>query len=389
MIHDLVNNQGYIHLDAKKFISDEIERGVTITKMSGELSADAFLNIFRKCIYAQLKQNKKFILSNIPNDFNMIHTLDKHVCKIQKLVYFTKHDGQSLDHQAENFNSDWVDIVGHYQASGNLVQVGLPDVDIINFFIEKRNRYCLLVGPIGSGKSTIAKRLKKDKLVNLIVLEKYKEKLIARLSTDDNPVDEVSLADTLKHLNSDLQKSPDDQITLLENFPYNEGGFNNIIDALGQPLLILRLSATPETVEKRFKQKNETEELSDEDKEILANSLNLAEELNQNIAAILKKSSTMTVYDIDVNIPQLSTIETISSIFRKRIFVTRSMSQELSQVTLKRRVAFLSARHGYQFIDIQDVYSRLDHSDPTQVKDPHCIVNIIKYLVDSNKSFSR
>lgn len=123
--------------------------------------------------------------------------------------------------------------MGHYQACGNLIQVGLPDADIIHFHIEKRNRYCLLVGPIGSGKSTIAKRLKKDKLVNLIVLDKYKEKLIARLSTDDNQVDEVSMADTLKHLNSDLQKMPEDQITLLENFPFNEGGFNNIVEALG------------------------------------------------------------------------------------------------------------------------------------------------------------
>lgn len=104
---------------------------------------------------------------------------------------------------------------------------------------------------------------------------------------------------------------------------------------------------------------------------------------------MLKKSSTMTVYDIDVNVPQLSTIETVSSIFRKRIFVTRSINQDLNQQELKRGIAFLSARHGYQFIDIQDVYSRLNHSDPTQVKDPHCIVNIIKNLVDSNKSFSR
>ena len=89
--------------------------------------------------------------------------------------------------------------------------------------------------------------------MNLIVLDKYKEKLAARLSTDDNPVDEVSLADTLKHLNLDLQKAPADQITLLENFSYAEGGFNNIVEALGQPLFILRLSASPETVEKRFK----------------------------------------------------------------------------------------------------------------------------------------
>lgn len=74
-------------------MADEIERGVTIRDCSKEVSNDVFLNIFRKCIYAQLKQNKKFVLSNIPNNFELIQTMDQHVCKVQKLVYFTKHDG--------------------------------------------------------------------------------------------------------------------------------------------------------------------------------------------------------------------------------------------------------------------------------------------------------
>ena len=85
----------------------------------------------------------------------------------------------------------------------------------------------------------------------------------------------------------------------------------------------------------------------------------------------------------------MNTLDTVANIFKKRIFITRFLSAQIHQEKLKNRISFLSARHGYQFIDIKDVYKLLDPHDPTHAKDPHIVVTIIKKLVDSNKSFSR
>ena len=387
----LEGEQGYINLDYNQLVEDERRRGLHL-HAGTELSQARFLSLFRRVIYGQAKQNRKYLLSNVPNDFNLIKELNDNICKFQKLLYFTNSDAGNPENQMTSFDKAWSDIIGYYHSRNILVPIGVDDVDLVNFNIERRTRYGLVVGPLGVGKTKIARQLKKREIVKLYRLEKYKNHLAKRLSTDDEPVDEVSTPDALKHLKADLLKCPLEQINLLDDFPFTDGGFQAIIEALGQPLFILRLQATDETVLARYKKKNDMgpeDELSEADQEILDGYKNVNDEVNTIVNEMVASSQTLTVYDIDVNVPELSTIEAVLKLFQKRIILTRNINPEFHEEVIRNRLGFLSARHKYQFIPIEDVYAELDPTDPVQVRDPHYIVSIIKRIANSNATFSR
>lgn len=389
VLSKLESEQGYINIDYAQFITDERKRGVVLSSSSPEPNNELFLSMFRKIFYGQARQNRKYILSNIPNNFSLVRELETQVCQFEKLLYFTAEEGGDSKVQGNNFNANWSDIVGYYHANSMLVQIGYDSVDLVNFQIERRSRYGLIVGQMGTGKTKIAKKLKKEGIVKLIRLEKYKAKLVDRLSTDEEPVDEVTTEQAYHHLHQDLIKTPTEQITLLDDFPFHEGGFQKIVDSLGPPLFILRLDATDETVLDRYKKKMDVEELSEEDQELINASIQINDEVNAVITNLLQGNPNLTIYDIDVNIPEMSTLEVVSQIFRKRIILTRNINRDYDEAVLKNRLGFLCARHGYQLISIEDVYNELNLDDPVQVKDPHYIVNVIKRIAQSNKTFSR
>jgi len=383
------DKQGYIIIDFEKIIEDEKSRGLDLGMLLlDDPSPENFLCLFRKIIYSEPFQNKKYILSNIPNSYSLLKSLENDICTFDKLIYFTNQEGGVPSQQSKNFSRDWTDIIGHYHSRSMLVEVGVDDPDIINFHIEKRNRYGLVVGPVGTGKTRISKMLKKEKIAKLYILEKYKEELVKRLSTDDNPIDEVSNDQVFHNLDLDLKKAPLDQITILDTFPFNDGGFANIIERLGKPLFILRLTADEELVTQRYKKKHDTEELSDEDKEIIAQSLALNEDINSTINEIMETSSSLTVYDIDASAPEITTLETVKSIFQKRIFITRNINPDFNEDLLRNRLGFLCARYGYQFIAMEDVLKAREIQNAS-CTDPHSIIDMVKSVANSSKQFVR
>ena len=214
-------------------------------------------------------------------------TLREDVCNFERLIYFTKKEQGDNSTEGEIFDPSWVDIVGEYHAKAQLVQVGIDDPDIIHFYNERRVRYGLIIGQMGVGKTKIAKKLKKYGIVKLYRLDKYRTKMIDKINEGDNPIDDLSNEQAYELLKKELLEAPLDQITLFDDFPFKEGGFQKIVNCFGTPQYILRLDASEETVLDRFKKKNDIEELSDEDQEYINASASLHEELNNAISNIL------------------------------------------------------------------------------------------------------
>ena len=135
--------------------------------------------------------------------------------------------------------------------------------------------------------------------------------------------------------------------------------------------------------------KNEIDELSDEDKETIANSMYLQEEINQKIASMVETSVALTIYDIDVSASELKTMEIVTQIFRKRILLTRNINPGFDEELLRNRIGFLCARYGYQFIAVEDALEAMKESNPYGSTDPHTMVDTLKRISNSNKTFSR
>lgn len=394
VISKLCSDQGYINIDYDTIIEEEKRRSIKEGSiLGGEVDTASFLAYFRKVLYSDPSRNQKFILSGIPNSFELVRTLETEIVQFQKVLYFTSTEGGETQAQSHNFSSDWSDIVGYYHSKDMLVEVGRADTDIVNFNIENRNRYGLIVGPTKVGKTKIAKFLRKQKIAKIIKLQPYKEKLMKRLSTDENEVDEVATPLALTHLSQDLQTFPQDQITLLEEFPFQEGGFANIVEALGTPLFILRINADEELVVERFKQVNEVEELSDEEKEEISKSIALAEDINNQIQDMLQTAVSLTVYDIDVTVPELNTLQNVKEIFRKRIILTRNINPGFNEATLRNRLGFLAARYGYQFIAVEDAMQKIreEAAEGSEFanSDPHVVIDMIQRMSNSDKTMRR
>lgn len=393
LLSQLEEKENYMNLDFEVLIESEKRRGTKLgERLALEWTPELVFPFLRKVFFQDPSQNNKFILSNFPNDLKFLQRLYEEVCPFSKVLYFTNNEGGTAATESQNFSSEWVDIVGHYYSKNMLVAIGADNVDQILFYLEKRNKYGILVGGTNTGKTVIAKSLYKKKLVNLIRLEKYKERLIKRLSTDDEPKDEVSYEEVLHHLNLDMQSAPEDQVFLLDDFPFVDGGLDKVMKAVGPPLFVLKMSADAELLLSRFRKKNnmgEEDEFSAEDKELYAQSQQNLNQINDRIEDLREESPLITIYEIDVSAAEKKTLEVVGQIFKKRIILTRCANKDLNQDRLLNRVSFLSARHGYQFISMQKVLEEVQSRNDYQVRNPHQVIDFIKQIAESNKTFSR
>jgi len=102
----------------------------------------------------------------------------------------------------------------------------------------------------------------------------------------------------------------------------------------------------------------------------------------------METSSSLTVYDIDASAPEITTLETVKSIFQKRIFITRNINPDFNEDLLRNRLGFLCARYGYQFIAMEDVLKAREIQNAS-CTDPHSIIDMVKSVANSSKQFVR
>lgn len=389
-----LEKKGFLYINLTKLQEADASRGIHRKETSGESQWDEkgygkLYALLRRVLYAEPTQNKKFLISNYPNDVNFLRGFSEHVCDFKLLLHFTKNEGGEPTAQLENFPEEHLQTVGYYHGLNRLVPVGVNDPTIVDFFSEKRNRYGVLAGPTSTGKTTIAKDLKKNNVCKVVLFDKFKEEVIKRLTKDDVAPEDVPFAAILTELNKDMAAAHADQFFVLDGFLTVDGNFAQLVKGLGDPLFILRLEVTKDLLIKKFQAKKEGAELTEEDNDIINKSFASFTEVNNKIAEMVNLNSNLRVYDIGVTGPVATTLSAVRSIFRKRIMLTRIVSQELNQKELKLAVAWLCAKFDYQFVDMDLVLQEAKRSNPYGTRDPKQVMEIIKRIVDSDKRMGR
>lgn len=385
-----LEKKGFMYINLEKVIEAEKARGTPLAqKLNHVRSIENIFELLRKILYSEPLQNKKFIISNYPNNLEFLNRFPKEVCKFQLMLHFTQNEGGDPDSQDKNFSEEVKEIVGSYHSGGKLVPIGVNDPGIVDFHSEKRNRYGIIIGAPSTGKTVIAKALGKAEIVKLVTFDKFKEECIKRLTKDDNAPEDVPLPTMFAELNKDLQAAPEDQFTLIDGFSWNDANLDALVKACGEPLFVLRLEASRDLLVKRFMTKSGITELSEEDNENINKSVTAFNDTSNRINEWAKENSNLTIYDVDITLPQANTIEAVKSIFRKRIFLTRVHSNHLDYEKLKHHMAWLCAKYDYLFIDMSRISDIVKKKNPYGARDPQALLDVVKQTINSSKRMCR
>ena len=385
-----LEKKGFVYINLQKVIEAEISRGLPFSEeLKQNQSTENIFALLRKIFYSEPLQNTKYIISNFPNDLQFLRRFPKEVCNFALMLHLTKNEGGLPEQQQENYSEEWLDIIGNYHASNQLVGIGINDPGIVDFHSEKRNRYGIIVGPTGTGKSAISKALDKADVLKVVYFKRFNEECIKRLTKDDVAPDEVPLPQVFGELNKDLSIAPADQLTLIDGFNLNDGNLDSLIQICGEPLFVLQLDADKDLVTQRYQAKTGTTELSEEDQETINKYVNSFSEITNKVNEMSKENSNLSIFDIDVSLPLTSTLDAVKSIFRKRLFLTRITSSSGDQEKLKHTVAWLCARYGYLFVDMESVLKEAKQNSSYDSMDPAAILKALQYRVNSSKKLER
>jgi adenylate kinase family enzyme len=386
-----LEKKGFMYLNLDKIVEAEISRGLPFSKeLKNNKTPETFYALIRKIIYAEPLQNQKFIISNFPNDLDFLKRFPEEVCDFGLMLHIQKNEGGVPESQLENFSEEWMKVIGNYHCLNRLVGIGSSDPGIVDFHSEKRNKYGLIVGPTGIGKSAIAKALDKAGILKVIYFKKFNEECIKRFTKDDVAPDDVPISQVFSELNKDLSLAPVDQYTLLDGFNLSDANLDTLIKFCGDPLFVLRLEADKELITKRYMAKNGISgDLSEEDQENINKYFNAFNETANRVGDLAKENTNLAIYDIDVSIPLVNTLDAVKSIFRKRIFLTRITSSRFNQEELRHTMAWLCAKFDYLFIDMESVIEEAKKSTSYSHQDPQTILNIVKFRINSAKRLQR
>ena len=381
--------KGYVHLDYEQLLLDEISRktelGALIQKSNGDNYAESYM-LLRRIFYSHPSANNQFIISNFPANSRFMNTFSEDVCKFDYFMYMTATPGNSIENRTNNFDERLCEMIGEFHSKKKLIQVGSESLETFDFYCNKRNKYGMMVGTQACGKTTIANALKLDCGLTVIQYEGYHEELCKKLSTDDNPVETLPLPDVQKHLNKQMNSAPDSTTFLLDGFKQEEGELEKAFEALGCPQFVLKLKVTIETLTERYKQKAEITELSEEDNENIKRIQGVGDGLCAVVDQVTGDSQYSRVYEVDVTLNLMDTLEQTKAIFKNRIFIVRNLSCGIDHELLMNRMAFLSCRFGYQFVNCKDFYKNREKGCMVDLQGS---VNSIKQQVDSSKTMTR
>lgn len=381
-----MEKKGFMYLSLEKVIESEIARGLELGRLLNEnRSIENTFELIRRLIYAEPAQNKKYIIANFPNDLGFLQRFPEEVCNFSLILHFTKTEGPDPESQLANYSDEFLDVVGNFYTEGKLVGIGLSDPGIVEFHTEKRNKYGIIIGAPTTGKTVIAKALKKSETVKVYLFDKFKEQVIKRLTKDDVTPDDATMVQVLTELNKDLQAAPPNEFFLLDGFSWADANFENLIKICGEPYFVLKLEAPRELLVKRYMAKQGVQELSDEDNDNINKGLAAFQEVAGKVSELLKENSNLKVFGIDISIPEANSIEAVKRCFRKRIILTRVTSRAIDQPKLRNVMAWLCAKFEYQFIDMEAVLEEVARHNPYGIKDPQAILQNIKLRIDSNK----
>jgi len=161
------------------------------------LPAEIIVRMLRKIIYSGAQKSNKFILCSFPDIIEQAKEFEKNCAAITAVMYATNDDPVV---EIKNNNLDLFNIDTLFQKEFRLKTMAEWDGAHFNSLIGNKTSFTLITGRQLSGKTTIAKYLTSNFGYTLFDYKVLEEDLKKKLSTEDEPVEEVPLIEYGKEI---------------------------------------------------------------------------------------------------------------------------------------------------------------------------------------------
>ncbi len=274
IVQKLSAEHGFVNLEVNSLIRDENERktdiGLEFLSMvsAGKIiPAEMIVRMLRKVIYSGLEGQDKFILSSFPDIIEQAKEFEKNCAAITAIIYATNDDPVI---EIKNNNLTLFNIDALFQKEFRLKTMANWDFRQFNELLGQKTDYNLVIGRGLSGKTAVCGMLAKmgQKLIDYKAVEEVVKK---NLSTEEEPVEEAPIPEVFKEALKIIceDKKAGNKCTYIFDGTYGKTNeeFVEFLDNIGPPTNILRCLTEDGIIRQRFKTKNETEEIGEEQDE--------------------------------------------------------------------------------------------------------------------------
>ena len=324
-IDDLIALRGFKHVDLVKLIADEKARNTDLWKILGKSinlddihsSSEHVFQFIRKVLYSD-PSSKKFIVTNVPNDNDFFEKFNQNCCNVNFALAFTHQQNFVLSLPTERHP------IANFHSQGKLILVDSPSLNIVDNFIQSKCRFGIVIGPTLSGKTTVTNHLLGKYATEVLKFDEATEILKKKLSTEENPVEDVPFPEMIKYIKEKLNSLKKSDIFIIDGLPFTVDQLNLLFNNCGYPDFVINLSMSREIGIKRLKAKNESE--SDEGlDEPVQKSLDEANKTFKLFTHAIDNGNNITVYNVDVNVSMQDTLKDINKIIYKKVILARNL----------------------------------------------------------------
>jgi adenylate kinase family enzyme len=373
-IKNFLINKGYqyinLHEAMKSVCSRKTEKGKEIIKLteSGKIvSGRLLIQIIQELIYSGSTFGKKFVLTgSYPGKIKEMEYIEKNCVKIQRVYYYAGADRKNIVSYVEE------EVLETYLFNqGRLVVFNATSDPDLEFKIELEQRidrafgrYILFLGPMLSGKSTLAKKLSDKYGFKLVVYEELPDIIKTKKSTEDEPYEKVVFQDILEEIKSymedpkqtivlngippenlvlpEIEVVADDEEVQDRTEEYIKEVHQKFLEVLGIPYLVLNLSTDIKYLKPRLFKKLELgpeDELNEDQLEPLLKSIKFNADLSSKFIPLnktypidnLKASKKKIYYEVNTNVSEDRSFSfTIAIISTKLILVEETAQKNIS-----------------------------------------------------------
>lgn len=161
-----------------------------MTQAGKTISAELLVRLLRTIIYSGQPGSKKFILSNFPDIIEQAQEFEKNCAAITAIIYTTS-DEPVVEIKGNNLTLFNIDAL--FQKEFRLKTMSAWDSNNFNEMLGNKVDYMVVQGRSMSGKSTVSNMMAKHFNQKIIDMKKIEEEVKAKLSTEDEPLEEVPI----------------------------------------------------------------------------------------------------------------------------------------------------------------------------------------------------
>lgn len=359
--YDLLEKQrGFITCDIDQMCEDEIERGTSLGRRmqafqnSGQNIPPKFkIELVSKVMFNE-PDNTKFLFYKFPSNQIEFTAFESELYPIDYLLSFQRKN------QRHDYKGDLSPQIEFF-ANGKEIIIDDLSLSKLDYYINPQPKYGIIIGPQFSGKTTLSDQLKRQFGFEVIDWQPYLDDLKTKLSTEENPIEEVTypmaenhFADRLDPAKNNLSKRP---LLVFDGFysAWTEEQLQKFINRLGLPQFVLSIQVSKDNLVKRTKIKKEAEELDEEALNLVQETLDKTARRQGWFREFSASNYGVKFYELDTNYSLDTTKNNLNLIFQKRVSVVYNyINKDIIETTQNQKLIFMNVCRSNQvtFVDV-------------------------------------